>query len=107
MFYAVYTDAHEKKHGELYDCSPCGYEKYFEDTFSPYCKIFGVVSIKSSGKTYKERKDSVRNAAIDCYELISEAGDISMGEMADIRDRFEKLGRRYGLLTEFRENAIC
>ena len=107
MFYAVYEDGNGEKHGELYDCTPNGYEEYFRDTHSPDCKIFGLVEIKASGRTYKERQDSVRNAAIDCYELIAEAGDISMGEMLSIYERFATLGKRYGLLAEFRENAIC
>ena len=31
----------------------------------------------------------------------------SYGELAEAGEYFEKLGRRYGLLQEFRENAIC
>jgi hypothetical protein len=32
---------------------------------------------------------------------------MSWGELADWQEHFEKLGRRYGLLQEFRENSIC
>ena len=31
----------------------------------------------------------------------------SYGELAEFGEYFEKLGRRYGLLKEFRENGIC
>lgn len=30
----------------------------------------------------------------------------SWGELADAAARFERLGRRYGLLREFRENGV-
>lgn len=32
---------------------------------------------------------------------------MSYGELAIWQEHFERLGRRYGLLREFRENAIC
>jgi hypothetical protein len=32
---------------------------------------------------------------------------MSWGELAYWQEYFEKLGKRYGLLTEFRENCIC
>lgn len=59
-----------------------------------------------SGKTYKDRKGDLLNKAI---EYSNSVGLIcmSMGEFAIIQDFFEKNGKRYGLLEEFRENAIC
>ena len=33
--------------------------------------------------------------------------DYSYGELAEYQEFFTSLGRRYGLLTEFRENGIC
>ena len=56
--------------------------------------------------TYAEKKEQIREQAIDwqnswydnCY---------SYGELAFFHDYFEKMGKRYGLLREFRENAIC
>ena len=56
-------------------------------------------------KTYEQRKEEARQEAIDWQY---EAGERSMsyGELAEAGEYFEKLGRRYGLLREFRENAI-
>lgn len=54
---------------------------------------------------YQRRKETARMEAIDWQ---ASAGDqnYSYGELADRVAYFEKLGRRYGLLTEFRENGI-
>lgn len=56
-------------------------------------------------KTYQERKEAARQEAINWQ---CEYGERSMsyGELADACEYFEKLGRRYGLMTEFRENGI-
>lgn len=55
---------------------------------------------------YQEMKEKVRNEAIDWqYDFPNHS--YSWGEIADWADHFERLGRRYGLLTEFRENGIC
>lgn len=56
-------------------------------------------------KTYQEKKEAARQEAIDWqYEAAEQ--DLSYGELAETQGRFERLGRRYGLLQEFRENAI-
>ena len=56
--------------------------------------------------TYQEMKEKVRNEAIDWqYDFPNHS--YSWGEVADWAAYFERLGRRYGLLTEFRENGIC
>lgn len=56
-------------------------------------------------KTYAERKDDARQKAIDWQ---SEDGDFpySYEGLAMVGDYFYKLGKRYGLLREFRENGI-
>ena len=53
---------------------------------------------------YKKRKAEVREEAIE-YSYSDE--ELSYGELAEIQDYFRRLGKRYGLLREFRENAIC
>ena len=55
--------------------------------------------------TYAERKANVREEAIDWQTMASE-GDMSYGELAEAGDYFYRLGKRYGLLREFRENGI-
>lgn len=53
---------------------------------------------------YQRAKENARNKVIRYQnkQLCLTWG----GEMADIQGYFEKLGRRYGLLSEFRENGI-
>ena len=53
---------------------------------------------------YEKRKAEVREEAIQ-YSYSEE--ELSYGELADRQDYFRRLGKRYGLLHEFRENAIC
>lgn len=55
--------------------------------------------------TYKEKKERARQEAID-WQLESANEQLSYGELAAIGDYFYKLGKRYGLLREFRENGI-
>lgn len=61
---------------------------------------------------YQERKETARQKAIDWqleasdWQLEASEQSLSYGELAAIGDFFYKLGKRYGLLKEFRENAI-
>lgn len=56
--------------------------------------------------TYAERKENVRNEAID-WQIWAAENPMSWGELFAWEQHFEKLGKRYGLLKEFRENGIC
>ena len=56
--------------------------------------------------TYQQKKEQVRNEAID-WQYEQADMNLSYGERADAKERCARLGRRYGLLQEFRENAIC
>ena len=55
---------------------------------------------------YQKRKECIRAEAIDWQREIEEA-NYSYGELLETTNYFEKAGRKYGLLTEFRENGIC
>ena len=65
----------------------------------------------------KEREDKMKttyasNKAVARQEAIDWQNDLfrdnrSYEEMREAAEHFEKLGRRYGLLKEFRENGIC
>lgn len=57
-------------------------------------------------KTYAERKEAARQEAID-WQLDFGNHNYSWGELADYQDHFRSLGKRYGLLKEFKENGIC
>lgn len=55
---------------------------------------------------YQRMKRRARNTAIHWQEKFSEKS-MSYEELAKAQSYFEKLGKRYGLLAEFRENGIC
>lgn len=55
--------------------------------------------------TYKQLKEKARELAIDWQIEFSE-NDHYMSEYAYWNNKFTKLGKRYGLLKEFRENGI-
>lgn len=54
---------------------------------------------------YQRGKARARDAAI-IYQLDAEKVGANYGELAAVAAYFEKLARRFGLLREFRENAI-
>lgn len=60
-------------------------------------------------KSYNQRKEEIRNRAIDFQQGYGEFAEMnySWGEIAEWQCYFEKMGRKYGLLTEFHENGIC
>lgn len=55
--------------------------------------------------SYKEAKENARQKAIDLQHEISNCA-MSYEGIAIITDYLEKLGKRYGLLKEFRENGV-
>ena len=89
----------------------CGFydwEEWHSATFCPDTEILTVIDLKIHGKTYENRKEDVRNKALDFQALFSEYGlPMSWGELATWENYFETAGKRYGLLAEFRENGIC
>lgn len=56
-------------------------------------------------KNYQTRKEEARREAID-YQAEASAASYSLGELAEIQAYLEKIARRFGLVREFRENAI-
>ena len=57
-------------------------------------------------KTYQQRKEEAREKAIEWqYDFCNH--NYSWGELAYWNNYFEKLGKRYGLLREFKKNDIC
>ena len=55
---------------------------------------------------YQKEKDRVRDKAV-MWQLENCDKCLSYGELAEWGDYFRKLGKRYGLLKEFKENGIC
>ena len=58
------------------------------------------------GKTYAEAKELARSVAVT-WSIHGSDLSLSYGEIVLITEYFHNLGRRYGLLREFRENGIC
>ena len=54
---------------------------------------------------YQLRQSQLRDEAIDWQEWESN-NPVSWGGVAIAQEYFERLGKRYGLLREFRENGI-
>ncbi len=54
---------------------------------------------------YARRKEAARQEAID-WQLDFANHSYSWGELSEYAAYFEKLGKRYGLTAEFRENGI-
>ena len=80
-------------------------EEYHAATFSPDCIIEHINRLEIKGKTYSERREHLRNLAIDIQSANN--GGLSYSEYAILADFFDRNAKKYGLLTEFRENAIC
>ena len=55
---------------------------------------------------YQKAKARAREMAVEFSNNLGEMV-LSWAECAEIGNKFERLGRRYGLLREFRENGIC
>ena len=54
---------------------------------------------------YQTGKEKARQIAIK-WQMEASEQNYSYGELADYGEYFRKIGKRYGLLKEFRENAI-
>ena len=51
-------------------------------------------------------KEQARDQAIESQKEISEKQNISYYELMTISKHFEKTGKKFGLLDEFKENGI-
>ena len=60
---------------------------------------------KKTRKSYAELKEAARQEAMEWQDWLSDHA-VSYGGLAIALAYFENLGKRYGLIQEFRENAI-
>lgn len=81
------------------------YENLFCDSWNPNTRATCIIPLIVSGKSYQERKKDLEQKAI-LYSYYTAPG-LSYNELSILNEFFEVNGRRYGLLTEFKENAIC
>lgn len=101
-YYAAYIDAKGIEHGTVFDSETIN--NYYNVTFSQVAKEVALITFKVSGKNYQERKEDVRQKAIE-FSHCNFPG-LFWSEMAWIESWFRTQAERYGLLVEFRENAI-
>ena len=105
MIFAKIKNADGETESNIYE----SYESFIEEVSMPGIEITMTMPFEIRGKTYDERKESARNLAIDFqYENDGETDyQLSYYELSLVYDFFNKIGKRYGLLEEFRANAIC
>ena len=86
--------------------SVMSFEEFYSATFNPETEYKFFFTLEVSGKNYKERKSDLEEKAHEYQNATSEYTGLSYGEYAILDRFFEDNGRRYGILTEFRENCI-
>lgn len=101
MFYAKFRNEEGQEIGKLYDL----WDEYHADTFSPEVEPLELIDFSVKGKNYRERQSSVETTARDFQA--ADIGGLFINDYARIWEWFTTQGKRYGLLKEFRENAIC
>jgi len=81
----------------------CKYDvEQFDDISFNVC---GLRKWKNNRRSYEDKKEVLRAFAID-WQRFFENTSYSWSQLADWQNFFEEYGKKYGLLTEFRENAI-
>lgn len=67
-----------------------------------------ILNFQIKGRNYKEKQNCLRDLAISFQEMISESCDIdiTITEIATICEWLETRALDYGLVKEFKENAI-
>lgn len=103
MIIAIYDTDFDPMQIELFN----SYSEYYARTFSPGVYVHMAIDTDKTphGKTYNDKKNALRDTAINFYNLFP-MFDISYLEFVTATNYFEKYARRYGLITEFTENAI-
>lgn len=64
-----------------------------------------AINNHSHKNSFSSIKEIIRNQAIEWQNDFANC-DYSYSELVEIQNYFEKQGKRYGLLREFRENGI-
>lgn len=105
MFLGSY-ELDKKEYCYIYTNDIDGWNEFFKDTFSPLTKNIQTLVLQVKGKTYAEKKAWLAELAKE-YQYFFAPLSWSYGELADIQGFFYKNAKRYGLVKEFKENAIC
>ena len=98
MFYASYAKEDGTLEGHLFD----NYLEFLElvGTASP----ISLIDFKVKGRTYAEKKNSLRQVAIEYTN--AECGGMFMSEYAKVGRWFALMGKRYGLDDEFINEGV-
>lgn len=102
MFIGIFKNNEGKIENYIY----FSFEEWNRDTFNPLTEIIGMLDFKIQGKNYTEKKASLEDLAKEWQGQFA-SYNWSYGELMEIGDFFERNGKRYGLLREFKENGIC
>lgn len=85
------------------DCWECAHK----ETFSPVIHTLFITNFKIKGKNYKERKENARTLAIEIQRIyINYDICTSYCDTMQFSSIFERIGKNYGLLKEYKENSI-
>lgn len=82
------------------------WDAFHADVFSPEVDVEWAWDGKAHGKSYADKKSYIREQAIEYSNAVWSA-DYNWSTFAEASSLLEKYGRRYGLMTEFKENCIC
>ena len=84
------------------------WQDYHAATFSPDATPETVQRIPAriSGRNYLERKSAAYEVLLNFSEILGAPG-LDYFDLFFIQNDAERIARRYGLLQEARENAVC
>lgn len=99
IYYVIYDERTQEYNATLGD-----YETLHRDTFNPYTNATCIIDFTLHGRTYQEKKAALEEMAKEWQA--NQAGGLYMNQYAAITDYFEENAKKYGLVKEFKENAI-
>lgn len=102
MFIGIFKNNEGKIENYIY----FSFEEWNRDTFNPLTEIIGMLDFKIQGKNYMGKKANLEDLAKEWQGQFA-SYNWSYGELATIGEYFNKNGKKYGLLREFKENCIC
>lgn len=104
MFIGCY-ELDKRTYNNIYYKNSCGFREWQKDTFSPDTEKISILDFTIKGKTYNERKANLEDIAKK-WQLEFSGLSWSCGELAEVENWLFKNAKRYGLVKEFKENAV-
>lgn len=102
-------------HFEFFDHSNPYIAKTPEEAFRLFCKydfiqaaagMYKLTGKKIPARTYREKQETARELAIEFQNSFSDGCIYFWSDLSEYQDFFETIGRKYGLIREYRENGI-